>query len=184
MQLTFDMFSGRTNPSWRLPPMVSRQVFDLIGDSGLLPWISSELFPARLGYRGLQIVLPPEVVQKYRVSPWLNLSADAFGHVELFKELAAIARFAGFFGFDEFQKLVRTIRRDRAATVLLCTHDLEEAEVLCDHVLVLDQGRVLAEGTPAELIHAHAGEVGGSLEDAFMTLTGKRLEEDEEEKDE
>ena len=84
----------------------------------------------------------------------------------------------------EVQELVRTIRRDRAATVLLCTHDLEEAEVLCDHVLVLDQGRVLAEGTPAELIHAHAGEVGGSLEDAFMKLTGKRLEEDEEAKDE
>jgi len=84
----------------------------------------------------------------------------------------------------EVQELVRTIRRDRAATVLLCTHDLEEAEVLCDHVLVLDQGRVLAEGTPAELIRAHAGEVGGSLEDAFMKLTGKRLEEDEEEKDE
>jgi len=84
----------------------------------------------------------------------------------------------------EVQELVRTIRRDRAATVLLCTHDLEEAEVLCDHVLVLDQGRVLAEGTPAELIRAHAGEVGGSLEDAFMKLTGKRLEEDEEAKDE
>jgi ABC-2 type transport system ATP-binding protein len=84
----------------------------------------------------------------------------------------------------EVQELVRSIRRDRDATVLLCTHDLEEAEVLCDHVLVLDQGRVLAEGTPAELIRAHAGEVGGSLEDAFMTLTGKRLEEDEEEKDE
>jgi ABC-2 type transport system ATP-binding protein len=83
----------------------------------------------------------------------------------------------------EVQELVRTIRRDRAATVLLCTHDLEEAEVLCDHVLVLDQGRVLAEGAPADLIRAHAGEVGGSLEDVFMTLTGKRLEEDEEEKD-
>jgi ABC-2 type transport system ATP-binding protein len=84
----------------------------------------------------------------------------------------------------EVQELVRTIRRDRAATVLLCTHDLEEAEVLCDHVLVLDQGRVLAEGTPAELIRVHAAEVGGSLEDAFMKLTGKRLEEDEEAKDE
>ena len=84
----------------------------------------------------------------------------------------------------EVQELVRSIRRDRAATVLLCTHDLEEAEVLCDHVLVLDQGRVLAEGTPAELIRAHAGDVGGSLEDAFMKLTGKRLEEDEEAKDE
>jgi len=84
----------------------------------------------------------------------------------------------------EVQELVRSIRRDRAATVLLCTHDLEEAEVLCDHVLVLDLGRVLAEGTPAELIREHAGEVGGSLEDAFMKLTGKRLEEDEEAKDE
>jgi ABC-2 type transport system ATP-binding protein len=83
----------------------------------------------------------------------------------------------------EVQELVRSIRRDRAATVLLCTHDLQEAEVLCDRVLVIDQGRVLAEGTPSELIHTHAA-VGGSLEDAFMQLTGKRLEEDEEEKEE
>jgi ABC-2 type transport system ATP-binding protein len=83
----------------------------------------------------------------------------------------------------EVQELVRSIRRDRAATVLLCTHDLQEAEVLCDRVLVIDQGRVLAEGTPAELIRTHAA-VGGSLEDAFMQLTGKRLEEDEEEKQE
>jgi len=44
----------------------------------------------------------------------------------------------------EVQELVRSIRRDRAATVLLCTHDLEEAEVLCDRVVVIDQGRVLA----------------------------------------
>jgi ABC-2 type transport system ATP-binding protein len=84
----------------------------------------------------------------------------------------------------EVQELVRSIRRDRAATVLLCTHDLQEAEVLCDRVVVIDQGRVLAEGTPAELIRAHAGRPDGSLEDAFMQLTGKRLEEDEEEKEE
>ena len=56
--------------------------------------------------------------------------------------------------------------------------------MLCDRVLVIDRGRVLAEGTPAELIRAHAGNADGSLEDAFMQLTGKRLEEDEEEKDE
>ncbi len=84
----------------------------------------------------------------------------------------------------EVQELVRSIRRDRAATVLLCTHDLQEAEVLCDRVVVIDQGRVLAEGTPAELIRAQAGRADGSLEDAFMQLTGKRLEEDEEEKEE
>jgi ABC-2 type transport system ATP-binding protein len=83
----------------------------------------------------------------------------------------------------EVQELVRSIRRDRAATVLLCTHDLQEAEVLCDHVVVIDQGRVLAEGTPGDLIRVHAGNPDGSLEDAFMHLTGKRLEEDEEEKE-
>jgi ABC-2 type transport system ATP-binding protein len=84
----------------------------------------------------------------------------------------------------EVQELVRSIRQDRAATVLLCTHDLQEAEVLCDHVVVIDHGQVLAEGTPAELIRSHAGGQDGSLEDAFMQLTGKRLEEDEEEKEE
>jgi ABC-type multidrug transport system ATPase subunit len=84
----------------------------------------------------------------------------------------------------EVQDLVSSIRRDRAATVLLCTHDLQEAEVLCDHVIVIDRGRVLAQGTPAELIRRHAGREDGSLEDAFMQLTGKRLAEDEEEKEE
>jgi ABC-2 type transport system ATP-binding protein len=84
----------------------------------------------------------------------------------------------------EVQELVTSIRRDRAATVVLCTHDLQEAEVLCDRVVVIDQGLVLAEGTPGELTRAHAGGDGGSLEDAFMHLTGRRLAEDEEEKEE
>jgi ABC-2 type transport system ATP-binding protein len=47
----------------------------------------------------------------------------------------------------EVQELVRSIRHDRGATVLLCTHDLQEAEVLCDRVVVIDRGRMLAEGT-------------------------------------
>ena len=84
----------------------------------------------------------------------------------------------------EVQELVAAIRRDRAATVLLCTHDLQEADVLCDHVVLIDQGRVLAEGTPKDLIRRHASEEGGSLEDVFMRVTGKRLAEDEEEKEE
>ena len=84
----------------------------------------------------------------------------------------------------EVQELVRSIRHDRGATVLLCTHDLQEAEVLCDRVVVIDRGRMLAEGTPAELIRRHVGAEGGTLEDAFMRLTGKRLVEDEEEKEE
>ena len=84
----------------------------------------------------------------------------------------------------EVQQLVRAIRDDQAATVLLCTHDLQEAEALWDNVVVIDQGRVLAEGSPGELVQRHAQGSAGTLEDAFMRLTGKRLEEDEEEKEE
>ncbi len=79
----------------------------------------------------------------------------------------------------EVQELVRSIRAEGAATVLLCTHDLEEAEVLCDQVVLMDRGRVLAEGTPQQLVQAHAGP-DGSLEDVFMRLTGKRIEDEEE----
>ena len=42
--------------------------------------------------------------------------------------------------------------RAGGGTVLLTTHDMEEAEQLCDRVAIVDHGRILAEGTPAELI--------------------------------
>ena len=48
-------------------------------------------------------------------------------------------------------------------TVVLCTHDLTEAERLCDRVVVLERGRVVALGTPAELAAAH-GQAGLRLE--------------------
>jgi hypothetical protein len=111
MQLTFDMFSGKPNPSWRLPPGVGTKVFDLIGDSCLLPPFSSAPFPSRLGYRGLQIVLPTEIVQKYRVGPCLNLSANSpFDHLSFFYELAGIATFLGFFGLQDFQGFLKYVR--------------------------------------------------------------------------
>lgn len=47
--------------------------------------------------------------------------------------------------------------RDGGTTVLLVTHELEEAEVLCDRVVAMRAGRVLDQGTPAELIARHAG---------------------------
>jgi ABC-2 type transport system ATP-binding protein len=66
-------------------------------------------------------------------------------------------------------------------TVLLSTHDLEEAERLCDRVVILDRGRILAEGSPAELRaqHSWSGD-GASLEDVFLRLTGKTFDDDSE----
>lgn len=77
----------------------------------------------------------------------------------------------------EVQAFVNEIRREAGVTVLLSTHDLEEAERLCERVVILERGRVLAEGTPDEL-RARCG--GGSLEDVFLRITGKSFDDDVE----
>ncbi len=53
--------------------------------------------------------------------------------------------------------LIRRLRSD-GCTIVLTTHHIEEAEMLADHVVIIDHGRVIAEGGPAELI-AQSGNV-------------------------
>jgi ABC-2 type transport system ATP-binding protein len=86
----------------------------------------------------------------------------------------------------EVQSFVAEARRDRGVTILLTTHDMSEAEQLCDRVGFLSSGRLVAEGTPVELRKMVAagrplGEVG--MEDVFIELTGRSIEEDEGEKE-
>ena len=84
----------------------------------------------------------------------------------------------------EVQDLVNVVRVERVATVLLSTHDLAEAEALCDRVVILDEGRVLAEGTPQDLCREYATDgQPATLEDVFLRVSGKRLEEDVEEEE-
>ena len=52
-------------------------------------------------------------------------------------------------------EVIRSLRDD-GVTVLLTTHDMEEAERLADHVVILDDGRIVAEGAPAELARSGA----------------------------
>src|SRR2546430_2406648 len=68
-------------------------------------------------------------------------------------------------------------RDEHDATILLTTHDLDEAARLADRIGILHQGRLVAEGTTEELAARHGA---GTLEDVFMTLTGRRLEEGDE----
>lgn len=48
--------------------------------------------------------------------------------------------------------------RGAGTTVLLVTHELDEAEVLCERVVAMRDGRILDHGTPAELVARHAGD--------------------------
>jgi ABC-2 type transport system ATP-binding protein len=54
--------------------------------------------------------------------------------------------------------LIRRIR-DRGATVVLVTHFMDEAEALCDRLMVMDRGAIVAEGTPSGLIDRYGGGV-------------------------
>jgi ABC-2 type transport system ATP-binding protein len=65
-------------------------------------------------------------------------------------------------GFDpaarhEFHELVHRLAREHETTILLTTHDLDEAEKLADRILILDSGRIVADGTAEELAHRIAG---------------------------
>jgi ABC-2 type transport system ATP-binding protein len=81
----------------------------------------------------------------------------------------------------EVQGLLHLLRAEREVTVLLCTHDMDEAAALCDRVLMMDEGRVLADGSPEELGRKYAtGNGPASLEDVFMQLSGKEFAKEEE----
>jgi ABC-2 type transport system ATP-binding protein len=74
----------------------------------------------------------------------------------------------------EVQTFVRDLRDEHDATILLTTHDLDEAARLADRIGIIHGGRLVAEGSVDEL----TARVGGKdLEEVFMTLTGRRLEE-------
>lgn len=78
----------------------------------------------------------------------------------------------------EVQQFVLELRAEHDATILLTTHDMDEADRLCDRVAILDEGRVVALDTPAGLKASAVAADGGrsTLEDAFMQITGRRLE--------
>ena len=77
--------------------------------------------------------------------------------------------------------LVRELNQG-GMTIVLTTHNMEEAEILCQRIAIMDHGRVVAEDTPRNLILKHAPEppeapLHGSLEDVFLVLTGHGLRE-------
>jgi ABC-2 type transport system ATP-binding protein len=85
----------------------------------------------------------------------------------------------------DVQTFIEEMRDDHDTTVLLTTHDLAEAERLCVRIGILNDGRLVAEGTPEELKAQVTREKGQppTLESVFMSYTGRSLDEDAEEDD-
>jgi ABC-2 type transport system ATP-binding protein len=78
-------------------------------------------------------------------------------------------------------KLVENLN-SAGMTIILTTHNMEEAEHLCGRIAIMDHGKVIAEGAPQDLIMQHAPEppearLHGNLEDVFLKLTGHALRE-------
>ena len=80
----------------------------------------------------------------------------------------------------EVQDFIREIRTNHDSTILLCTHDLTEAENLAERVGILDRGRLLVL-EPADDLKRRYG--CGTLEEAFFAATGREFEEEGDEDD-
>jgi ABC-2 type transport system ATP-binding protein len=76
----------------------------------------------------------------------------------------------------DVQDFVLDVRARHGATVLLTTHDMVEADRLCDRLAVIDSGRIVALDTPEAL---KRGCRTDSLEEVFMQLTGRSLEDED-----
>ena len=85
----------------------------------------------------------------------------------------------------DVQTFIEEVRDTHDATIVLTTHDLDEAERLCDRIALINDGRMVAEGTPPELMALVARDYGKepTLENVFMTFTGKSLDDDHDDDD-
>ncbi len=76
----------------------------------------------------------------------------------------------------EVHTFIEELRDSHDATILITTHDMEEADLLCDRVSVIHNGKLVATDTPANLKRSIAQNGNlPTLEDVFMHLTGEQL---------
>jgi ABC-2 type transport system ATP-binding protein len=81
----------------------------------------------------------------------------------------------------EVQDFIREMRQTHDSTILLCTHDLVEAELLAERVGILDRGELICLEPPGELKERYDAS---TLEEAFFAATGRSFEEEQEHEEE
>ena len=72
----------------------------------------------------------------------------------------------------EVWEILRKLKQNSETSMILTTHYMEEAETLCDYVIIMDSGVILREGTMKELLSEHK-----NLDDLFVSLTGRKINE-------
>jgi ABC-2 type transport system ATP-binding protein len=82
---------------------------------------------------------------------------------------------------QEVQEFIREIRQRHDSTILLCTHDMKEAEELADRVGLLDRGELLFLEPVADVLDRYGVD---TLEEAFFAATGRTYEDERTEEDE
>ncbi len=80
----------------------------------------------------------------------------------------------------EVQEFIRDVRATHDATILLCTHDMAEAEALADRIGLLDRGQLLFLEPVADVKRRYGVQ---TLEEAFFAATGRTFEEETDEDD-
>jgi ABC-2 type transport system ATP-binding protein len=74
----------------------------------------------------------------------------------------------------DFWNILKELKTRGETTLILTTHYMEEAETLCDRIIIMDEGVILREGKLEELLDENAR----NLDELFINLTGKTLQED------
>jgi ABC-2 type transport system ATP-binding protein len=81
----------------------------------------------------------------------------------------------------EVQEFIKAVRAEHDATILLCTHDMNEAEVLADRIGLLDRGELLFLEPVEDVKRRYDVD---TLEEAFLAATGRTFEDEQTEDDE
>jgi ABC-2 type transport system ATP-binding protein len=79
----------------------------------------------------------------------------------------------------EVWSILLGLKKRSQTSLILTTHYMEEAEQLCDYIVIIDKGKILREGTVAQLLHDGHNLEGRrmTLDDLFTSLTGRHLHE-------
>lgn len=72
---------------------------------------------------------------------------------------------------DRMRTLLQTVRREQGTAMLITSHNMKEVEALCDRIVFLDRGRILAEGSPAAITRQYDAD---DLEALFLMIARRQ----------